>query len=162
MLFVLAVLGVVIAVDAVLAGVWIFGIADSRRQRPGPARRPADDDRSVPPMLYLWGAAVTVALILIVSTVNVLRLTDGGEAGRRDGGRAARPPETRDPLERRFLNIVEEMAIASGVRGARRCTSWTARAAINAFAAGYDVSRRGGRGHARARCRRSTATSCRA
>ncbi|HTM60616.1 MAG TPA: M48 family metallopeptidase, partial [Burkholderiales bacterium] len=47
--------------------------------------------------------------------------------------------DTRDPLERRFLNIVEEMAIASGVRVPE---AWVMdrEKGINAFAAGWTVS----------------------
>jgi Zn-dependent protease with chaperone function len=48
-------------------------------------------------------------------------------------------PETRDPLERRFLNIIEEMAIASGVR-VPSAYIMDGEQGINAFAAGWDVS----------------------
>ena len=139
LLFVLAVLGVVLAVDAVLAGVWIFGIADSGFVEPGRRAGLLTMLRSVPPHLYLWGAVVTAALILIVSTVNVLRLTDGGEAVAKMAGARRVSPETRDPLERRFLNIVEEMAIASGVR-VPAAYIMDGENGINAFAAGWDVS----------------------
>src|SRR5204863_818783 len=139
LLFVLAVLGVVIAVDLVLAGVWIFGIADSNPVEPGRRAGLGTMIRSVPPELYLWGAAITAALILIVSTVNVLRLTDGGEAVAKMAGARRVSPETRDPLERRFLNIVEEMAIASGVR-VPAAYIMDGENGINAFAAGWDIS----------------------
>jgi len=139
LLFVLAVLGVIIAVDAVLAGVWIFGISDSAQVEPGRRAGLETMIRSVPPVLYLWGAAVTAALILTVSTVNVLRLTDGGEAVAKMAGARRVSPETRDPLERRFLNIVEEMAIASGVR-VPAAYIMDGENGINAFAAGWDIS----------------------
>jgi Zn-dependent protease with chaperone function len=45
--------------------------------------------------------------------------------------------ETRDPLERRFLNIVEEMALASGVPMPRAYVL-DQEAGINAFAAGHN------------------------
>jgi Zn-dependent protease with chaperone function len=139
LLFVFAVLGVVLAVDAVLAGIWIFGIADSGYVEPGRRAELITMIRSVPPQLFLWGAVVTAALILIVSTVNVLRLTDGGEAVAKMAGARRVSPETRDPLERRFLNIVEEMAIASGVR-VPAAYIMDGENGINAFAAGWDVS----------------------
>src|SRR5688500_14494285 len=116
LLFALAVLGVIIAVDLVLAGVWIWGVSEMRQVEPGRAPGLLTLIRSVPIGLYLWGAVATAAIILIVSTVNVAKLSDGGEAVARMVGARRVSPETRDPLERRFLNIVEEMAIASGVR----------------------------------------------
>ena len=139
LLFVLAVLGVVIAVNAVLAGIWIFGIADSAYIEPGRRAGVLMLIRSVPTQLYLWGAVITVALILIVSTVNVVKLADGGEAVAKMAGARRVSPETRDPLERRFLNIVEEMAIASGVR-VPAAYIMDGENGINAFAAGWDVS----------------------
>src|SRR6185436_16790121 len=48
-------------------------------------------------------------------------------------------PDTRDPLERRLMNVVEEMSIASGVR-VPAVYVMDGEAGINAFAAGYDVS----------------------
>jgi len=139
LLFVFAVLGVILAVDAVLAGVWIFGIADSGVVEPGRRAGVLTMIRSVPPQLYLWGAVITAALILIVSTVNVIKLADGGEAVARMAGARRVSPETRDPLERRFVNIVEEMAIASGVR-VPAAYIMDGENGINAFAAGWDVS----------------------
>ena len=139
LLFVLAILGVVLAVDAVLAGIWIFGIADSSYVEPGRRAGLLTMIRSVPPQLLLWGAVVTTLLILIVSTVNVVKLSDGGEAVARMAGARRVSPETRDPLERRFLNIVEEMAIASGVR-VPAAYIMDGENGINAFAAGWDVS----------------------
>jgi Zn-dependent protease with chaperone function len=49
------------------------------------------------------------------------------------------PPETTDPLERRLRNVVEEMAIASGVR-VPEVYVMDGERGINAFAAGWDVS----------------------
>jgi Zn-dependent protease with chaperone function len=71
--------------------------------------------------------------------VNVLKLADGGEAVAKMAGARRVSPETRDPLERRFLNIVEEMAIASGVR-VPAAYIMDGENGINAFAAGWDVS----------------------
>ena len=48
-------------------------------------------------------------------------------------------PGTRDPLERRLLNVVEEMAIAAGTRVPAVFVR-DGETAINAFAAGYDIS----------------------
>ncbi|HTN27572.1 MAG TPA: M48 family metallopeptidase [Burkholderiales bacterium] len=139
LLFLLAVLGVVLAVNAVLAGVWIFGVSDSSFVEPGRRASLMTLIGSVPLQLYLWGAVITVAIIFIVSAVNVVKLADGGEAVARMAGARRVSPETRDPLERRFLNIVEEMAIASGVR-VPAAYIMDGENGINAFAAGWDVS----------------------
>ncbi|HEV8096761.1 MAG TPA: M48 family metallopeptidase [Burkholderiales bacterium] len=139
LLFLLAVVAVVIAVDLVLAGVWIWGVSEIQPVEPGRAPGLLAMIRSVPPALYLWGAVGTAALILIVSTVNVAKLADGGEAVAKMVGARRISPETRDPLERRFLNIVEEMAIASGVR-VPSAYIMDDEPGINAFAAGWDVS----------------------
>src|SRR6185436_10291830 len=48
-------------------------------------------------------------------------------------------PDTRDPLERRLMNVVEEMAIASGTR-VPGVYVMEGEAGINAIAAGFDVS----------------------
>jgi hypothetical protein len=115
LLFLLAVLGVVLAVNAVLAGVWIFGVSDSSFVEPG--RRAS-----------LWTLIARSRAALPVGSRdhrgNHLHRKRGerGQARRwrrgvaRMAGARRVSPETRDPLERRFLNIVEEMAIASGVR----------------------------------------------
>jgi Zn-dependent protease with chaperone function len=139
LLFLLAVVAVVIAVDLVLAGVWIWGVSDSGYVEPGRRAGLWTMIRSVPAALYLWGAVGTAALILIVSTVNVAKLADGGEAVAKMVGARRISAETRDPLERRFLNIVEEMAIASGVR-VPSAYIMDGEQGINAFAAGWDVS----------------------
>jgi len=48
-------------------------------------------------------------------------------------------PSTGDPLERRLLNVVEEMAIAAGTR-VPAVYIMDGETGINAFAAGYDIS----------------------
>jgi Zn-dependent protease with chaperone function len=125
MLFLLAVVAVVIAVDLVLAGTYIW----SMRVLPD----------NVPRSLYIWGALATAAAILVVSAFNVSRLADGGASVARMVGARRIAPDTRDALERRLINVVEEMAIASGVRVPGVYVMDEERG-INAFAAGWDVS----------------------
>jgi len=136
LMYALAVVGVVLAVDLVLGGIyaWNVGLA------------PADGDpsiavrmRAVPGALYVWGAVGTAALILAVSAWNVLQLGGGGKAVAEMVGARRVASDTRDPLERRLVNVVEEMAIASGVRVPAAYVMDGERG-INAFAAGYDVS----------------------
>jgi Zn-dependent protease with chaperone function len=93
----------------------------------------------VPPEL-LWGGALgTLALILAVSAVQSARLGGDGEAVARMAGARPVSPESRDPLERRLLNVVEEMAIAAGVR-VPKAYVMAGEPGINAFAAGADTS----------------------
>jgi Zn-dependent protease with chaperone function len=82
---------------------------------------------------------LTAAVILVVSLVNVAKLAGGGAAVARMIGAREVARDTRDPLERRLLNVVEEMAIASGIR-APAVYVMDGEKGINAFAAGYDVS----------------------
>jgi Zn-dependent protease with chaperone function len=89
--------------------------------------------------VYFVGALAAVALILIVSAVNVWRLSGGGATVAKMAGARAVAPDTADPLERRLRNVVEEMAIASGVR-VPGVYVMDEEAGINAFAAGWDTS----------------------
>jgi len=127
LLFALAVIAVVLSVDLVLGALYVW----------------SNDQvftlKAVPTGVYIGGAAATAALILIVSLVNVARLAEGGVAVARMVGARRVPPDTAEPLERRLRNVVEEMAIAAGMRVPEVYVMDDERA-INAFAAGWDVS----------------------
>ena len=139
LLFFAAVVGVVLAVDLVLAVVWVWGSSEFNAVEPGRAPGLGALIAAVPGQIYVWGAVVTAALIFLVSTVNVTRLAGGGEAVAKMISARRISPETRDPLERRLLNVVEEMAIASGVR-VPGVYVMDGEQGINAFAAGWNVS----------------------
>jgi Zn-dependent protease with chaperone function len=134
-LFLLAVVAVVLAVDAVIAAAYI----SVNRQLLLPGMSWWAMLGQVPYSVYAWGALGTAGLIFVVSTVNVTRLGKGGSAVAEMAGARRVPAETKDPLERRLLNVVEEMAIASGVR-VPAVYVMDAERGINAFAAGWDVS----------------------
>lgn len=134
-LYLIAVAGVVLAVDLVLAVAYL-NIAELNF-RPGTG--PAAMLHAVPRGVYLWGALGTVAVIFSASLYQMLQLTQGGSAVAEMVGARAISRDTHDPLEKRLLNIVEEMAIASGVRVPRAYVMDDEKG-INAFAAGYDVS----------------------
>jgi Zn-dependent protease with chaperone function len=91
----------VLLVDAVLALVWRYGFPEIYGTR-------------IPPALYLWGTAFTVALIVGMTVRQAFRLREGSESIARLLGARRVLPETRDTLERRLVNIAEEMAIAAG------------------------------------------------
>jgi Zn-dependent protease with chaperone function len=137
-LFLIAMVAVVIAVDFVLATAYLWGIADSSTatgKQPGMLTL----YRLVPGQIYLGGAVLTAGIILAVSAVNIVKLAGGGSAVAEMIGARRLAPGTRDALERRLLNVVEEMAIAAGVRVPAVYVMDDERG-INAFAAGYDVS----------------------
>jgi len=133
LLFVAAVLGVVTAVDLVLAGLYVWGTTeDAAMSLPAMLKL-------VPVELWLGGAAATAAVIALVSLYNVARLAEGGTAVARMAGARRVAPDTKDPLEQRLRNVVEEMAIAAGVR-VPEVYVMDGERGINAFAAGWDVS----------------------
>ena len=81
-------------------------------------------------------ASAVVALIGIGSLVRWVDLAGGGERVARMVGARAIDPDTRDPDERKLRNIVEEMAIASGVT-VPELYVMDQETGINAFVAGY-------------------------
>ena len=90
--------------------------------------------------LFWRVAASTLLLILAASiykTRAVTRSADSVALGL--GGRPV-DPDTADPHERRLLNVVEEMAVASGVP-VPAVHLLPAEPGINAFAVGLDTSR---------------------
>ena len=131
-LFVLATIAVVLAVDLVAATayVWIHmshGLPLAQRYA------------AVPRALYVWASLGTALLIFAVSAFNVTKLGGNGAAVAEMVGARRVEPATREPLERRLLNIVEEMAIAAGVR-VPAVYVMDAERGINAFAAGWDTT----------------------
>ena len=123
-LYALAVLGIVAAVNVVLHVAYGWG----------------QPEAEVPLAVYATGTIATLALILTVTLVQVARLrSGGGDAVARMAGARRVSPDSRDPLERRLLNVVEEISIASGVR-VPSVYVMEREEALNAFAAGYDPS----------------------
>jgi len=128
-LFLLSVVAIVLAVDVVVGAV--YASFDDTPAAPGLA--------GVPRQVYIAGAVVTVILIAVVSLWNIVALAGGGAKVARMLGARQIAWDTRDAAERRFLNIVEEMAIAAGVRVPE---AWIMdnEKGINAFAAGWTAS----------------------
>src|SRR5437763_2837148 len=129
---VLATIAVVLAVDLVAgtAHVWTHlrdGVPLAQRYA------------AVPRAFYVWASLGTALLIFAVSAFNVTKLGGSGAAVAEMVGARRVEPATREPLERRLLNIVEEMAIAAGVR-VPAVYVMDAERGINAFAAGWDTT----------------------
>src|SRR5437660_5525076 len=131
-LFLLATIAVVLAVDLVAATAYVW--THVRHGLPLAQRYAA-----VPRALYVWASLGTALVIFAVSAFNVAKLGGSGAAVAEMVGARHIEPGTRDQLERRLLNIVEEMAIAAGVR-VPAVYVMEQEKGINAFAAGWDTT----------------------
>lgn len=91
---------------------------------------------------YLKTLLVTSALVIggigACSWRRIVMLAEGGPAVARAVGAVAIATDSRDPLLRKLLNVVDEVAIASGVR-APQLYLLESQDSINAFAAGYEL-----------------------
>ena len=88
------------------------------------------------PALFVWVTLGTLLVISVGSLYKVSELSAGGEQiALMLGGRPI-DPQTRDLAERRLLNVVEEMALASGVP-VPPVYVLEDESGINAFAAGH-------------------------
>ena len=115
-LFALAVLAIVVAVDLMV--LLVVG------PRPG---------------ALLASTVVALAVIGIGSLFRIASLRGGGEPVAQQLGGVPVAEDTRDPQLRRLRNVVEEMSIASGVP-VPKIYVLEQEAGINAFAAGYSTS----------------------
>ena len=83
-----------------------------------------------------WGIAIVVSLIIAMgSFYKMLSLSSGGKAVAESLGGRIVPQNSQDPLHRKLLNVVEEMAIASG--SPVPSVYLLEENGINAFAAGW-------------------------
>lgn len=120
-LFVLAVFGVVLAVNVVAVLALGYG---GGRPTPG---------------LHALVTLFTLVLIAAGTVWETLALRSGGDAVAKMVGARPIDPGSRDLLERRLLNVVEEMALASGTP-VPRVYLMDGEPGINAFAAGHTVN----------------------
>jgi len=88
------------------------------------------------PQIFLGVALGTIAIILIGSSYKTMALAAGGSAVSEMMGARLVSSNTTDPDERKLLNVVEEMAIASGVP-VPQVYVMDDEDGINAFAAGH-------------------------
>ena len=86
--------------------------------------------------LLLASSAITAGVICLSSFGKIVSLRSGGGKVARDMGATIVTPDTRDPLRRRYYNVVEEIAIASGTP-VPEVFVMENEPGINAFAAGY-------------------------
>jgi Zn-dependent protease with chaperone function len=123
LLFALAVVGIVIAVDF---AVWlVFANAESSAGETG--------------AMLVFTSLLTLAIIGLGSLYRIATLRDGGESVALQMGGVAVPAHSNDFNLRRLRNVVEEIAIASGVPMPKLYVL-EHEDAINAFAAGFSPS----------------------
>jgi Zn-dependent protease with chaperone function len=88
------------------------------------------------PDMFLWVTGATVSVVVIGSLYKIFALSQGGEVVARWLGGRLIDSDTPNPQERRLLNVVEEMAIASGI-SVPSVFLLEEEKSINAFAAGF-------------------------
>ncbi len=129
LLFVLAVAAIVAAFDLVCAIVYIW-LFDVRILYSGSLLQ------QVPRSVYVWSAFATLLVIGWGTASRLYQLSGGGVAVADLIGARHVKRDTGAPAERRLLNVVEEMALASGITVPLAFVMDDQRT-INAFAAGY-------------------------
>ena len=91
------------------------------------------------PQIFLYAACGTLAVIIGGSLFKTAQLSSGGSAVAESLGGRLIDTTTNDPHERKLLNVVEEMAIASGVP-VPKVYVMDDEEGINAFAAGHNIN----------------------
>lgn len=128
-LFALAIVAIVVAVNVAATLLYQFFMLPAAARGIG---------APLPHGFYFTNTVVVVGLILGGTWLEMSRLRAGGSAVAQRVGARAVDPSTRDALDRRLLNVVEEMAIASGVP-VPRVFVMDNEDTINAFAAGHSI-----------------------
>jgi Zn-dependent protease with chaperone function len=136
-LFVLAVLGTLLATYAAALLIQRATGGDRPRHRGGYVVRAAAPLWQ--PRLFVGVSLATLAVVGIASLVKWSQFSAGGSAVAESVGGRRVDPRSTDLHERRLLNVVEEMAIASGVP-VPAVYVLDDEEAINAFAAGLTTS----------------------
>lgn len=133
-LFILATIATVVAINAVVIGARFFFFQD---QEPGTAYSGGGFDL-LDPVLISVTSLITVAVIGGASLFKTAQIHgDGGKVARMLGGRLL-DPKAADADENKLLNIVEEISIASGVP-VPDVYVMDGEQGINAFAAGSSI-----------------------
>ena len=127
-LFSLAVIGVALAVYLVAIATWLVSV-----------KHLAGGISVWKPQLFLWTTGGTLLFVGLGSFWKIQELSEGGSrVAAMLGGRPV-PLQPQDPRERQLRNVVEEMAIASGIPVPDLYLLDRERG-INAFAAGHDLN----------------------
>ncbi|MDB5762188.1 MAG: Heat shock HtpX-like protein [Herminiimonas sp.] len=127
-LFALAVIAIVVAVNIVAAVLWIW--AQGGR---------LSGAHFYPKGFFATNTVITLGLIVGGTLIEMFNLRDGGDAVAQMAGGRMVSPASQDLQEKRLLNVVAEMALASGIACPKVYVLDRERA-INAFAAGYTAN----------------------
>ena len=131
-LFIVAVVAIVAAIDfVVVTTVAVLSVQDDGGLLASP-----DMSLSRYPLALTFSTIVVLGTIGISSLVRTVSLAAGGGKVAEQLGGTRVGADTTDPLKQRLRNVVEEMAIASGVP-VPQVYVLEREAGINAFAAGY-------------------------
>ncbi len=132
-LFIVAVIAIILVIDVAL--LIALGVMNTDQQQ----------TLSAPQMLaanaplLLGGAVATAAVIALSSLFKTATLRSGGGKVARDLGGTLVSADARDPLQRRLYNVVEEIALASGIP-VPEIYVLEQESGINAFAAGFSTA----------------------
>jgi Zn-dependent protease with chaperone function len=132
----------ILAVAAMIAAIYIAAVVIFSGVQLHQHRGNYYNDESAPqislwdPQIFLGVALGTIAVILIGSSYKTMALAAGGSAVSEMMGARLISANSTDPDERKLLNVVEEMAIASGVP-VPQVYVMDDEDGINAFAAGH-------------------------
>jgi len=132
-LFILAVITIIVVID--VAMLVAFGVMDAEQQQGVFSLQSLK--ANLPTLL--GGAVVTAAVIAIASLFKTAALRSGGGKVARDLGGILVEADARDPLRRRLYNVVEEIALASGIP-VPEIYVLEQESGINAFAAGFTAA----------------------
>jgi len=127
-LFILAVIAIVVSVNVVAAVLWNWGQGAS-----------VGGPHVYPKGFFAVNTLITVALIAGGTLIETFNLRDGGDAVAKMAGGRMISPASQDAQERRLLNVVAEMALASGI-ACPKAYVLERESSINAFAAGYNAN----------------------
>ncbi|MEM9531902.1 MAG: M48 family metallopeptidase [Pseudomonadota bacterium] len=130
-LFFLAVVCIVLAVDAVVL-IILAGMESSETGMPRPFWETIQEN----PLLIVWSSLIVLATIGGATLFKLAVLRGGGGVVARSMGGTLVSPDATGPKRRQLCNVVEEIALASGVP-VPEVYVLEAESGINAFAAGY-------------------------
>jgi Zn-dependent protease with chaperone function len=133
LMFMLAVVAIVAAVNLVITAL-VINMGDQAGGAILPDLNWLAENRSLVAGISL----VTIGFISLSSLYKIAALSSGGGKVARSLGGTLITAESNDPLRRRLYNVVEEMAIASGIP-MPEVYVLEQESAINAFAAGFTV-----------------------
>ena len=129
-LFILAVVTIIVVIDfAILVA---FGAMDIEQQQGLFSIQTLTSNIHT----LIAGALVTTLVIVLASLFKTFALRSGGGKVARDLGGVLVEADAQDPLRRRLYNVVEEIALASGI-SVPEIYVLEQESAINAFAAGF-------------------------